>query len=57
MRYTIRARVERGQWHVAIYPDGVESDGRVFLGTRKEAEAQARSMITKWLDKRSANSP
>ena len=40
-----------------IVPDGVESDGRVFFGTRKEAEAQARSMITKWLDKRSANSP
>ena len=54
IRYTVRATLEREQWHVAIYPDGVETDGRVFSGTRKQAELQARFLITRWLAKRPA---
>jgi opacity protein-like surface antigen len=29
IRYTIRARIERDQWSVAIHPDDVESAGNV----------------------------
>jgi hypothetical protein len=49
IRYTVRARIERGEWHVAIYPDGVELPGKVIFGSREEAELQAHSMIDDWL--------
>jgi hypothetical protein len=51
IRYTIRARIERNEWSVTIYPGGVEC-GKVINGDRKEAELLARSMIKKWLAKR-----
>jgi hypothetical protein len=54
IRYTIRVRVERDQWVVAIHPDDVEQRGRVMNGNRKQAELLARSMIAKWLEERSA---
>jgi hypothetical protein len=49
MRYTIRARIERDQWTVAIYPAGVEKAGKVISGRREQAELLAHSMIGKWL--------
>jgi hypothetical protein len=52
IRYTVRARVERDQWIVAIHPGGVEQGGKVMNGDREQAELLARSMIAKWLDGR-----
>jgi hypothetical protein len=54
IRYTVRAGIERGQWHVAIYPAGVEMKGRVIIGLRKHAELQARAIIRNWLKRHSA---
>jgi len=55
--YTIRARIEREQWYVAMYPAGVEMKGRVVIGSREEAELQARAMINDWLKKHSTQKP
>ena len=51
IRYTIRARVERDEWIVAIYPCDVESPGKVITGDRENAEALARSMINNLLNR------
>jgi hypothetical protein len=45
IRYTIRTRIVREQWSVAIHPAGVEMKGRVVIGLRSDAELQARAMI------------
>jgi len=45
IRYTIRTRIERQEWYVAIHPDGVERFGKVVAGSREEAELQALSII------------
>ena len=37
------------QWSVAIHPTGVETKGRVVIGSREGAELQARAMINSWL--------
>jgi hypothetical protein len=57
VRYTIRARTERAQWYVAIYPVDVEMKGRVVFGSREEAELRARALINDWLKKRSTQNP
>ena len=57
IRYTIRARIEREQWSVAIHPMGVEMKGRVVIGSREEAEFRARKMIDKWLKRHSTQKP
>lgn len=49
IRYTIRVRIEREQWTVAIHPGGVEMAGKVFNGARKDAELHAYILIDKWL--------
>jgi len=49
IRYTVRTRIERNEWYVAIYPDGVELRGKVVVGSREDAEFQAHSMISDWL--------
>jgi hypothetical protein len=49
IRYTVRKRIERDEWYVAIYPDGVELPGRVVVGRRSEAELEADHMIDNWL--------
>jgi hypothetical protein len=49
IRYTLRAGIERGQWFVVIYPEGVETSGTRVLGTRNDAELHARRMIKRWL--------
>jgi hypothetical protein len=49
VRYTIRARIERGEWYVAIYPDGVELPGKLVFGSRDEAQLRAHLMIGDWL--------
>ena len=51
IRYTIRTRIERDQWSVAIHPAGVEMKGRVVIGPRSDAELQARALIDSWLIK------
>jgi hypothetical protein len=51
IRYTVRARVERDQWMVAIHPGDVEMAGKVINGGREQAETLAHSMINKWLDR------
>ena len=51
IRYTIRARIERDEWHVAIHPGDVESTGKVVTGNHEKAEALAHSMINNWLDR------
>jgi hypothetical protein len=51
VRHSIRARIERGQWSVVIYPGGAESAAKVVTGEREKAEAIARSMIKNWLDR------
>jgi len=48
IRYTIRARIEREQWSVAIHPAGVEKPAKVMTGPREKAELQAHSLINKW---------
>jgi hypothetical protein len=53
LRYTIRTRIEREQWSVAIHPAGLEMKGRVVIGSRSDAELQARAMINDWLKKHS----
>ena len=52
IRYTIRARIVREQWSVAIHPAGVEMKGRVVFGSRSDAERQARALINDWLKPR-----
>jgi hypothetical protein len=46
IRYTIRAGIERGQWCA----EGVEVSGNKIIGTREDAEFDARRMINRWLD-------
>ena len=53
IRYTIRARIEREQWYVAIHPAGVEMKGVVVIGSRSDAELQAHEMINDWLKRHS----
>ena len=45
IRYTVRVRIEREQWSVAIYPKGVEMPGKVITGPREKAEMLAHSSI------------
>ena len=51
IRYTIRARIERDEWHVAIHPGDVEGTGKVVTGDHEKAEALAQSMIDNWLER------
>jgi hypothetical protein len=55
IRYTVRARIERDEWTVSIYPADIESPTRVVTGRREVAELPARSMIDKWYHARRAN--
>jgi hypothetical protein len=57
IRYTLRARIEREQWYVAIHPAGIEMKGRLTIGSRDNAELQARAMINDWLKKQSTQKP
>jgi tripartite-type tricarboxylate transporter receptor subunit TctC len=51
--YTLRAGIERGQWVVVVYPQGVETKANKVFGTRQQAELQAHYMINRWLDPKS----
>jgi hypothetical protein len=53
LRMSVRARFEREQWSVAIHPMGVEMKGRIVIGSRGEAELQARALINDWLKQHS----
>ena len=56
-RYTLRAGIERDQWYVSIHPAGVEMKGKVVIGSREDAELQARDMIGDWLKKHPTQEP
>ncbi len=51
IRYTIRARIERDEWSVAIHPGDIESAGKIITGDREQAESLAHSLIDKGLDR------
>ena len=53
IRYTLRVGIERGQWFVAVYPQGVETKANKVFGTREWAELEARRMIERRLDGKS----
>jgi hypothetical protein len=51
--YAIRIGIARGQWLVAIYrPDKELPEERTVVGTRRDAQIAARSIIDAWLKKR-----
>jgi hypothetical protein len=53
VRYAIRIGIARGQWQVAIYlPDKELPKEKTVVGTRREAEIAAGSIIDAWLKKR-----
>ena len=54
IRYTIRARVERHEWTVSIYPADIESPRKIIAGPREWEELIARSMIDRWYAQRKA---
>jgi hypothetical protein len=37
------------EWYVATHPDGIERSGQFVVGSREDAELQARSAINAWL--------
>lgn len=51
IRYTIRARIEREQWSVAIHPAGIEMAEKIVTGPRECAESEAHFMVDRWLKK------
>jgi hypothetical protein len=53
VRYTLRAGIERGQWFVAIHPQGIEMAEKKDFGTREDAEIKAHHMIDGWLEPKS----
>jgi hypothetical protein len=54
VRYAIRIGIARGQWQVAVYlPDEELPKETAVVGTRREAEIAASSIIDAWLKKRS----
>jgi hypothetical protein len=53
IRYTVRMRIERAEWYVAIHPDGIELPGKVVIGSRGEAELCAHYMIGDLLQRHS----
>jgi hypothetical protein len=57
VRYEIRIGIAREQWLVAIYlPDKKLPKERTVVGTRRDAEIEASSIIDAWLRKRRAAS-
>lgn len=54
IRFTIRTRIVRQQWTVAIHPAGVETGEKVVTGARAKAELLAHSMINTWLKQKAA---
>jgi hypothetical protein len=53
IRYTIRAGIKRGQYRLAIHPDGVEMPANKIFLSREDADDYARRMINRWLDAKS----
>jgi hypothetical protein len=43
IRYTIRAGIERGQWSVVIYPQGVETTGVKFFWNARPRQTSSAS--------------
>jgi hypothetical protein len=53
VRYEIRIGIAREQWLVAIYlPDKKLPKERTVVGTRRDAEIEASSIIDAWMRKR-----
>ena len=50
IRYSIRTRIVRHQWTVAIHPpDDREVADKVVFGDRHQAESMAHAMIDAWI--------
>ena len=49
IRYTIRTRIVRNEWCVAIHPVDGEVADKVIIGPRSAAEKTAHAMINSWL--------
>jgi hypothetical protein len=49
IRYSIRTRILRHEWSVAIHPVGGEVADKIVVGPRPQAELMAHSMIDAWL--------
>jgi hypothetical protein len=52
IRYTIRVGIARGQYRAVIHPDEVEVPANKIFLSRKDAEAYARRMINRWLERK-----
>ena len=48
IRYSIRARLERGQWVVAVHISDDNVIEKIIFGPRAIADKMARSLIDKW---------
>jgi hypothetical protein len=55
IRYTIRTRIVRNEWRVAIHPADGEVADKVIIGPRSTAEKAAHAMINAWLKPGSRN--
>ena len=55
IRYTIRARIERGRYRGVIHPDGDEILANKIFLSREDAGAYARQMINIWLKQKSVS--
>jgi hypothetical protein len=49
IRYTIRTRIVRNEWCVAIHSADSEVANKVIIGPRSTAEEAAHAMIDAWL--------
>ena len=53
VRYVIRIGIARGQWQVAVYfPDKERPKETAVVGTRRDAEIAAGSIIDAWIKRR-----
>ena len=53
VRYAIRIGIARGQWQVAVYlPDKERPKETAVVGTRRDAEIAASSIIDAWMKQR-----
>ena len=58
VRYAIRIGIARGQWQVAVYlPDKEPPKEMAVVGTRRDAEIAASSIIDAWIKRRVHEQP
>jgi hypothetical protein len=49
IRYTIRTRIVRHEWCVAVHPADGDVADKIIVGSRSAAEKAAHAMIDSWL--------